>query len=71
MLASYVISDLVATEKQPNTIAEKFILPATIDIVSTIVDEKSAQKLKRISLSNNTVSRRVNDILNNLEEQLI
>uniref|UniRef100_A0A667X2M9 HAT C-terminal dimerisation domain-containing protein n=1 Tax=Myripristis murdjan TaxID=586833 RepID=A0A667X2M9_9TELE len=50
---------------------KKLLLPATIDMVSTVIDEKSAEKLKRIPLSNNTVSRRIHDISENLEEQLV
>uniref|UniRef100_A0A667Z2X6 HAT C-terminal dimerisation domain-containing protein n=1 Tax=Myripristis murdjan TaxID=586833 RepID=A0A667Z2X6_9TELE len=70
-LASYMVSYRVAMEKQPHTIAEKLLLPAAIDIVSTVIDEKSAEKLKCIPLSNNTVSRRIHDISENLEEQLV
>ena len=70
-LVSYMVSYRVATEKQSHTIAEKLILPAAMDIVSTEIDEKLAEKLKCIPLSNNTIFRRINDISNNLEEQLI
>lgn len=57
-----------ATEKKTHTIAEKQILPAAIDMVSTIIYEKAAKKLKCISLSENTVSRWIIDISSNLEE---
>jgi len=67
-LASYY---RVAKEKQPHTAAEKLILPVAIHMASTVIDEKNAQKLKCIPLSDNTVSRRINDISDNLEEQLI
>ncbi|KAK0146678.1 Protein FAM200B [Merluccius polli] len=70
-LASYMVSYHVATEKQPHTIAERLILPAAIDMVSTVIDEQSAGKLKCIPLSNNTVSCKINDISDNLEKQLI
>ena len=70
-LASYMVSYRVATEKQSHTIAEKIILPAAMDMVSTVIDEKLAEKLKCIPLSDNTISRQINDISNNLEEQLI
>uniref|UniRef100_A0A673MC63 HAT C-terminal dimerisation domain-containing protein n=1 Tax=Sinocyclocheilus rhinocerous TaxID=307959 RepID=A0A673MC63_9TELE len=46
----------------------RLILPAALD---TVLDEKASEKLKLIPLSDNTVSRRIWDIAQNLEEQLI
>ncbi len=46
-------------------------MPAALDIVNTVLDEKASEKLKLIPLSDNTVSRRIGDIAQNLEEQLI
>lgn len=51
-LASQMVSYCVATEKHLHTIAEKLILPAAIDMVGTVTDEKS-KKLKCIPLNNN------------------
>lgn len=69
--ASYMLFYRVTTEKQPCTIVKKKIIsPSAISMVRTVIDEKSAEKLKRIPLSNNTVSRRINGILEKLEEQL-
>ena len=70
-LASYKVAYRVAKEKQPHTVAETLILPAAIDMVSAVIDEKAAEKLRSIPLSNNTVSRRIDDISEHLEEQLI
>lgn len=70
-LASYKVAHRVAMENEPHTIAERLILPSAIDMVSTVLDEKSAEKLKSIPLSNNTVSQRIHDIADNLEEQLV
>uniref|UniRef100_A0A8C1QE04 Uncharacterized protein n=1 Tax=Cyprinus carpio TaxID=7962 RepID=A0A8C1QE04_CYPCA len=70
-LASYKVSYRLAKEKAPHTIAERLILPAALDIVNTVLDEKASEKLKLIPLSDNTVSRRIVDIAQNLEEQLI
>ncbi len=58
-------------KKKRHTIAERLILPAALDIVNTVLDEKASEKLKLIPLSDNTVSRRIGDIAQNLEEQLI
>ncbi|KAL2087312.1 hypothetical protein ACEWY4_018371 [Coilia grayii] len=58
-------------EKEPHTIAERLILPSAIDMVSIVMDEKSAEKIKSIPLSNNTVSQRIHDIADNLKEKLV
>lgn len=69
-LASCMVSYRVAKEKMPHTVAEKLILPSAIDMVSAMIDKK-ANKLKSIPLSDNTVSRRITDVSDNLEEQFI
>lgn len=40
-----------------HTAAEKIILPACMDMVRTIFDDISADKLKTIPLSDTTISR--------------
>ncbi len=66
-MASYKVSCRVAKEKAPHIIAERLILPAALN---TVLDKKASEKLKLIPLSDNTVSRRIWDIVQNLEEQL-
>ena len=70
LLASYKVAYRIAQCKKPHTIAEDLILPAALDMVSTMLDEKSAEKLKAVPLSNDTVARRISDISDDLEEQL-
>ncbi|KAM3868917.1 zinc finger BED domain-containing protein 5-like [Diretmus argenteus] len=69
-LASYKVAYRVAQCKKPHTIAEELLLPAAMDMVSCMVDEKTAQKLKAIPLSDNTIARRIDDLSNDIEEQL-
>ena len=69
-MASFKVAYRIAQCKKPHTIAEDLILPAALDMVSTMLDETSASKLKVIPLSNDTVARRICDISNDLEEQL-
>ncbi|KAM3838159.1 zinc finger BED domain-containing protein 5-like [Diretmus argenteus] len=69
-LASYKVAYKIAQCKKPHTIAEELILPAALDMVSTMLDETSAAKLKTIPLSNDTIARRICDISDDLEEQL-
>ncbi|XP_049322931.1 zinc finger BED domain-containing protein 5-like [Astyanax mexicanus] len=70
-MASYRVAYRVAQCKKPHTIAEQLILPAAVDMVSVMLDEISAAKLKTIPLSNDTIARRICDISNDLEAQLI
>lgn len=73
LLASYQVSHRIAKCKKPHTIGETLILPAAIDIVSTMLGEfsLSAAQLKNIPLSNDIVSRLISDISEDLCEQLI
>jgi hypothetical protein len=47
------------------------ILSGAIDVVQTMFGEKCAQEPHNIPLWNNTVSRHISDILEDLEEPLI
>ncbi|GFW63351.1 SCAN domain-containing protein 3 [Trichonephila clavipes] len=56
--------------KKPHTIAEELILPAAIEIVETMFGDNFAKELQSIPLSNDTVSRRIDDIAEDVEQQL-
>ncbi|XP_026371976.1 protein FAM200A [Ursus arctos] len=71
LLSSYLVAYRVAKEKMAHTAAEKIILPACMDMVRTIFDDKSADKLRTIPLSDNTISRRICTIAKHLEAMLI
>ncbi|XP_006750702.1 protein FAM200A [Leptonychotes weddellii] len=71
LLSSYLVAYRVAKEKMAHTAAEKIILPACMDMVRTVFDDKSADKLKTIPLSDNTISRRICTIAKHLEAMLI
>ena len=53
-----------------HTIAEELVLPAALDLVLTIIGESAAQKLKAVPLSNNTISRRIDKILDDINDHL-
>ena len=57
--------------KKPHTIAEKLVLPAVLDLVSTKIGESVAQKLKAVPLSNNIICRRIDKILDDISDQLV
>ncbi|GFU69579.1 SCAN domain-containing protein 3 [Trichonephila clavipes] len=60
----------VARCKKPHTIAEELILRAAIEIVETMFGDNFAKELQSIPLSNDTVSRRIDDIAEDVEQQL-
>ncbi|XP_067139345.1 zinc finger BED domain-containing protein 5-like [Centruroides vittatus] len=60
--ASYLVALRVAKTSKPHTIAENLILPAEIDMVSVLIGVEEAKKLKNISFSNDTISRRIDDM---------
>ena len=54
-MASYRVAYRIAQCKKPHTIAEQLIVPAAQDMVSIMLDETSAAKLKAVPLSNDTI----------------
>ncbi|GFT73897.1 zinc finger MYM-type protein 6 [Trichonephila clavipes] len=70
LLTSYKVSYKIARCKKPHTIAEDLILPAAIEIVETMFGDNLAKELQSIPLSNDTVSRRIDDITKDVEQQL-
>ena len=69
--ASYKASYCIALAGKDHSIDESLIQPVTTDVVSYVLDEASIKKIKLVSLSNNTVSRRMEDIASNIEMQLV
>jgi len=69
--ASYLVAFRIAKAKKPHTIAEELLLPATKDIVRVMLGAEYVSKLNTISLSNNTVSRRINDMSADIMKQVI
>ena len=61
--ASYLVALRIAKAKKPHTIADELLLPATKDIVRVILGAECVNKLNTISLSNDTVSRRIDTCL--------
>jgi hypothetical protein len=68
--ASYEVALRIAKVGKPHTIAEELILPAAIDMVSNMINPQEADKLKKIPLSNDTVSRRISDMVKDVQNQL-
>jgi len=62
---------LIAKSGKKHTIGDNLILPAAVEIVSCMFGEKEAKIIKTIPLSNDTVSRRINDMAYDTKEQLV
>src|SRR5690606_32884897 len=61
----------IAQPGEAHTIAEKLIKPRVADIAQCMLDEKSAKYLSTVPLSNDTVSRRIDDLAGFVKEELV
>ena len=69
--ASYEVSREIAIAKKPPTIGEQLILPCCKIIMSNLLGNSELEKLKQVSLSDNSVSRRIADMSNNILLQVV
>lgn len=69
--ASYKISYHIAKSGKSHTIAEKLIVPCIKDAVSCMLGEEHIKKINTIPLSNSTISRRIKDMANDIEETVV
>ena len=70
-LASFKVAYRIAKCKKPHTIAEELLLPAALDLVSTMIGESAVQTLTAVPLSNNIISRRIDKISDDINDQLV
>ena len=70
-LASYQVAHRIAKCKKSHTIAEELILPAAVDIATTMIGVGAAQKLKLVLLSNDTMCHWIDDMAEDIHYQLI
>jgi hypothetical protein len=61
----------VAKALEAPTIAENLIGPCIKDVVQFILDEKAAKKIDIVPLSNNSLSRIINDISSYVETTVV
>ena len=69
--ASYAVSPLVEKAKKPFTIVEELLLPAAKVLAETMLDKTAADKFNAVSLSNDTVSRRVEVMATDNVDQVV
>lgn len=71
MQASYEVALEIAKQKKPHTIGENLIKPCMLKMVKLVLGESSEAKMQRISLSNNTIQRRISDMSVDVKEQIL
>lgn len=73
--ASYHVAKLIARQKKPHTIGETLIKPACMEIVRLMLGPNEVNEVNKVSLSADTVKRRIHDmsgdILGTLVRKLI
>ena len=70
-MASYMVAFHIAHSKKAFTIVEELILPCAIDMCWEIIGEVVASKFKLVSLSSNTIKRRIPEMGDGIECQLL
>ncbi|XP_067127418.1 protein FAM200C-like [Centruroides vittatus] len=68
---SYLVILRITRAMKPHTIAEDLLLPAAKDIVQVMIQNEFVMKLSAISLSNDTVCRRIDDMSADILDQVI
>ncbi len=69
--ASYEVALEIAKQKKPHTIGETLIKPCTLKMVKRVLGDASERKIQQISLSNDTVKRRINEMSDDIKEKVI
>ena len=69
--ASYEVALEIAKNKKPHTIRESLIKPCLLKTVKILLGESSAAKIRQISLSNDTIQRRISAMSEDVKEQVI
>nr|XP_039255363.1 zinc finger BED domain-containing protein 5-like [Styela clava] len=68
--ASYEVAFLVAKSMTAHTIAESLVMPAAKILVRRVMGEESVAKLDSVSLSSNTVKRRIEEMSVDIADQV-
>uniref|UniRef100_G1KVP8 SCAN domain-containing protein 3 n=1 Tax=Anolis carolinensis TaxID=28377 RepID=G1KVP8_ANOCA len=70
LLASYKILLMIAKLGKPHTIGEEQIIPAISEVIHIVLHKPASDIIKKISLSNNTVQRRMDEMAQDVEDSL-
>lgn len=69
--ASYHVAKLIARPKKPHTIGETLITPACMEIVRLMLGANEVKEVNKVSLSADTMKRRIDDTSSDILETLI
>ena len=69
--ASYLVANPIAKAKKPFTIGEDLILSAAKDICCELLGEAAVKKIAQVPLSASTVTRRIEEIAEDIDTQLL
>ena len=69
LIASYKVSQLIEKCVKAHTNGKQLILPAVTEIMSAVF-KMDSNKSRSVPLSNNTLSRRINEICDGIEAQV-
>uniref|UniRef100_UPI00358EFF27 zinc finger BED domain-containing protein 5-like n=1 Tax=Myxine glutinosa TaxID=7769 RepID=UPI00358EFF27 len=69
--ASYEVALEFAKHKKPHTIGETLIKPCMLKMVKLVLGEASTKKMQQVSLSNNTLQRRISHMSMDVKEQVL
>lgn len=69
--ASYEISLLIAKNQKPHTIGETLVKPCLLKAAEVVLGPQEKKKLTNISLSDNTVKRRIDDMGADIRDQVV
>ncbi|XP_042216754.1 SCAN domain-containing protein 3-like [Homarus americanus] len=69
--ASYEIAMLIAKSKKSHNIGEFLIKPSILRAADLVLGKDSANKLSQISLSNDTVKGRIDELSQDIKDQIL
>ncbi|KRX35193.1 Protein ZBED8 [Trichinella murrelli] len=69
--ASYEIAMLIAKNKKPHTIGENLVKPCIVNAVKILLGDDMAKQFKNISLSDSTVKRRIDELADDIQQQVL
>ena len=67
----YAASYQIAKQKKAHTISEDLLMPVMKEVVKIMIGEKECKKLVAVSLSNETVKRRIAVMSNNVPQKIV
>ena len=69
--ASFEVALQIVKQKQPHTIGETIVKPCAVKMVKLILGEKSSKKIEQVSLSNDTIKKRISVMSTDVKQQVI